>query len=97
MCLKPSILKIWKTPWRMEKWLTKKNKHYLAYTSKISYFGIILIQIIEKVKRYFIKVKLVTLFDGEFSKEFLEKCYHSLRISVIGEMKKSAKGNKSKC
>ena len=32
------------------------------------------------------KVKLVTSFDGKFSGEFLEKCLHSLRISLIQEI-----------
>ena len=43
-----------------------------------------------------IKVKLLTLFAGEFLEEFLGKCFHSLRTSVTREMKKSANGNESK-
>ena len=49
-----------------------------------------------KVKKSLIKLKLVTFFDGKFSEELLEKCFHSLRTSVIREMKKSANGNESK-
>ena len=48
------------------------------------------------VKRVLIKVKLVTLFDGKFSEEFLQKFFHSLRTSMIREMKKSANGNERK-
>ena len=49
----------------------------------------------KKVKRYLIKLKLVTLFDSKLSEEFLEKCLHSLRTSMIREMKKSGNGNES--
>ena len=45
-----------------------------------------------KVKRSFIKVKLVRLFEGKFSEGFLEKCFHSLRTSMNREIKKSASG-----
>ena len=38
------------------------------------------------VKRSLIKVKLVTLFDGNLPEEFLEKCFHSLRTSMFREM-----------
>ena len=48
------------------------------------------------VKRVLITVKLVTLFEGKFSEEFLQKCFHSLRTSMIREMKKSANGNERK-
>ena len=48
-----------------------------------------------KIKRSPIKVKFFTLFDGKFSEEFLEKCFHSLEISMSREMKKSPTGNKS--
>ena len=48
------------------------------------------------VKISLIKVKLLTLFAGEFLEEFLGKCFHSLRTSVTREMKKSANGNESK-
>ena len=50
-----------------------------------------------KVKRSLIKVKLVTIFDGKFPEEFLEICFHSLRTSMIRQIKKSANGNESKC
>ena len=36
-----------------------------------------------KVKRSFVKVKLVTLFDDKYSEEFLEKHLHCLRTSMI--------------
>ena len=49
-----------------------------------------------KVRRSLINVKLVTLFDGKFSKEFLEKCFHSLRTSMIQEMKKFANRTESR-
>ena len=49
-----------------------------------------------KVKRPLIKVKLVALFDGKFSEEFLKQCFHSLRTLMIREMKKSTNGNESK-
>ena len=75
----------------------EEKKHYLVfYKQNLIFWDNADPSYRNKVERYLIKVKLVTPFDGKFSKEFLEKCFHSCKTSMIGEMKKSTNGNKSK-
>ena len=45
-----------------------------------------------KVQRSLIKVKLVTLFAEKYTEDVLEKTFHSLRTSMLREVKKLDNG-----
>jgi hypothetical protein len=61
----------------------------LLWNSNDSYYK-------NKTQRSLVKVKLVTLFDDKYSEELLEKTFHSLRTSMLREVKKVSSGVTSK-
>ena len=83
-----------KTTWRSEK-MTDEEKQTLTslYKQNPIFWDNGDSNYRNKVKRSLIKVKLVTLFVGIFSEEFLEKCFHSLRTSMIQEIKRTVDGD----